>query len=111
MRLLKGVPAEKRTARFRCVLALTHVAKSVESASPVCLAEESEFAIELFEGVCEGHIAFALSGKGGFGYDPLFIPVGHQQSFAQLGKDVKNQLSHRARALGKLRERLRGKNK
>jgi XTP/dITP diphosphohydrolase len=54
--------------------------------------------------VCEGRIAFEPRGKGGFGYDPLFLPVGHGQSFAVLIADVKNQISHRAQALEKLKK-------
>jgi len=110
LRLLRDVPAAKRTARFRCVLALTHVpAVSVESASSVCLADEVELRTELFDGACEGHIAFGPTGNRGFGYDPLFIPAGYHQSFAELGDEVKNQMSHRARALTRLSERLLGK--
>jgi XTP/dITP diphosphohydrolase len=104
LRLLQDVPKEKRTARFRCVLALTPVLGSkVESASPVCYADEFEMQTQLFEGACEGRILFAASGRGGFGYDPLFVPDGFDQSFAELGEDVKNRLSHRARALAKLK--------
>jgi len=107
LRLLKDVPLERRTARFRCVLALTPlIAQSRESASPVCSADEFELRTELFDGACEGRIAFAPSGGGGFGYDPLFIPSGHQQGFAELGEAIKNEMSHRARALSKLKERL-----
>jgi XTP/dITP diphosphohydrolase len=61
---------------------------------------------ELFEGVCEGRIALEPSGRGGFGYDPLFVPEGCQESFAELGAEVKNRLSHRARALAQLKERF-----
>ena len=86
LRLLKDVPPEKRTAWFRCVIAL------VEVQSP-----------QLFDGVCEGRIIFAPRGKNGFGYDPLFVPVGFEQTFAELGEDVKNKLSHRAKALEKLK--------
>ncbi|HWF18228.1 MAG TPA: non-canonical purine NTP pyrophosphatase [Verrucomicrobiae bacterium] len=107
LRLLKDVPAERRTARFRCVLALTPVSESSsENASPVCSANEAELQTQLFDGACEGHIAFGPSGKGGFGYDPLFIPEGHEQSFAELGEATKNQLSHRSKALAKLRNYL-----
>ena len=104
LRLLKDVPLEKRTARFHCVLALTPVlSERTESASPVCYADEFEMQTELFDGVCEGRIAFAPRGKSGFGYDPFFVPVGFEQTFAELGEDVKNKLSHRARALEKLK--------
>ncbi len=107
LRLLKDVPSEKRTARFRCVLALTPVAspdgQSKTSSSPVCFADEFEMQTELFDGACEGRIDFAPRGAGGFGYDPLFIPEGFQQSFAELGEEVKNGLSHRSKALAKLK--------
>jgi XTP/dITP diphosphohydrolase len=87
LRLLEGIPPEKRAARFRCVLAL---------AAP-------DQATLLFEGSCEGRITGVLSGAGGFGYDPLFVPDGCAQTFAELGEDVKNTISHRARALAQLR--------
>jgi XTP/dITP diphosphohydrolase len=87
LRVLRDVPAEKRTARFRCVLALT-TGKSVE----------------VFDDACEGTIVTHPSGSGGFGYDPVFVPNGYSQTFAELGEDVKNTISHRARALQKLRE-------
>jgi XTP/dITP diphosphohydrolase len=107
LRLLKDVSVEKRTARFRCVLALTPVLeRSATSASPVCAADEFELQMELFDGACEGRIGYAPAGQGGFGYDPLFIPSGWKQSFGELGEDVKNLISHRARALAELRERL-----
>ena len=93
LRLLAGVPRANRTARFRCVLALVEVNRAVPLLTP-----------QLFEGVCEGWIDFAPRGNGGFGYDPLFIPIGRDQSFAELGEDVKNGLSHRAKALARLRE-------
>jgi XTP/dITP diphosphohydrolase len=60
----------------------------------------------MFAGTCEGHIALAPSGGGGFGYDPLFVPDGHAVSFAELGESVKNRLSHRARALAALQARF-----
>ena len=113
LRLLKDVPREKRTARFRCVIALTPVeletqnAKPETSSSPVCYADELELVTEIFDGACEGRIEFAPRGKGGFGYDPLFIPNGFEQSFAELGEDIKNRLSHRSNALAKLKQRLK----
>ena len=104
LRRLKDVPAEKRTARFRCVLALTPViCDRAKSASPVCYADESELQTRLFGGTCEGRIGFAPRGQNGFGYDPLFVPDGFDQTFAELGDEVKNRLSHRAQALAKLR--------
>jgi len=112
LRLLKDVPREKRTARFRCVIALTPVelgmrnAERGEPASPVCYADELEIVTEIFDGACEGRIESAPSGKGGFGYDPLFVPDGFEQSFAELGEEVKNRLSHRSKALAKLKAKL-----
>ena len=93
MRLMRDVPEGKRLARFRCVIALT----------PVSAADERELWTELFDGACEGRIAFVPGGAKGFGYDPFFIPDGFNQSFAELGEEVKNRLSHRAQALEKLR--------
>jgi len=121
LHLLKDVPKEKRTARFRCVLALTpaqhgtrntHLSSEAlakeehESSSPVCFADELEMQTEIFDGTCEGWMDLAPRGQGGFGYDPLFIPNGYQQSFAELGEEIKNQLSHRSKALAKLRAKL-----
>jgi len=107
LRLLRDVPAEKRTARFRCVIALAPVdPATISSASPVCYAP-GEIPVMIFNGACEGRIDFGPRGQGGFGYDPLFIPNGFDQSFAELGEATKNQLSHRAQALGKLQAWLR----
>ncbi|HRZ37727.1 MAG TPA: non-canonical purine NTP pyrophosphatase [Candidatus Paceibacterota bacterium] len=85
LRLLRGVPTPNRTARFRCVIALA----TVGQARP----------LRLFEGACEGMILDEPRGAHGFGYDPVFQPLGHTESFAELGEPVKNRISHRARAL------------
>jgi XTP/dITP diphosphohydrolase len=104
LRLLKDVPREQRTGRFRCVLALTPVLRAQrEPASPVCYADEFELQTELYEGTCEGRIGFEPRGDGGFGYDPLFFPAGFDRTFGELSETVKNSLSHRARALEQLR--------
>ena len=109
LRLLKDVPPERRAARFHCVIALTPLLpETTKNASPVCCADEFEMQTRLFDGMCEGRILFAPRGSNGFGYDPLFVPVGFEQTFAELGADVKNKLSHRAQALHKLREHLGG---
>ncbi len=94
LRLLQAVPPENRAARFRCVIAL------VEISPPAANAERN---LLLFEGACEGRIGLMPAGAGGFGYDPLFLPTGFAKSFAELGEAVKNQLSHRAQALTKLK--------
>ncbi|MGA9777453.1 MAG: non-canonical purine NTP pyrophosphatase [Verrucomicrobiia bacterium] len=108
LRLLKDIPSEKRTARFHCVIALTPVlSEKVEAASPVCYADEFEMQTKLFDGVCEGRILFTPRGQNGFGYDPLFVPVGFEETFAELGDEVKNKISHRSRALQKLQNSLR----
>ena len=100
IRLLKD--AEKRSARFRCVIALTPLdSKKIESASPVCYAADAQ--TQLFDGVCEGKIIFEPRGQNGFGYDPLFMPVGFDKTFAELGDEVKNKISHRSKALEKLK--------
>lgn len=60
----------------------------------------------LFEGIVKGRIAQHKQGTGGFGYDPVFIPEGYDQSFSELGVDLKNKISHRAIAIGKLADWL-----
>jgi XTP/dITP diphosphohydrolase len=104
LKLLQGVPIQRRTARFRCVIALTPVLRvSEKHRSPVCNADEFELATQIAEGVCEGRIGFEPKGQGGFGYDPLFVPEGFSETFAELSEEVKNGLSHRGRALAALK--------
>jgi len=99
LRLLSERRVDHPTARFRCVLALIQVTGG--NASPA-FSEPIHFS-----GACEGRIQTTASGSGGFGYDPLFIPEGHDRSFAELGEEIKNQLSHRAAALILLAEHLK----
>ena len=101
LRLLENIPAEKRTARFRCVIALVSL-EGDAAPSFDAIAKSAR----IFQGECEGRMGFAPKGAGGFGYDPLFVPTGYTQSFAELGEDVKNKLSHRAKALEELRNYL-----
>jgi XTP/dITP diphosphohydrolase len=104
LRLLAGVPAEKRTGRFRCSIAVAHVPKApLAGSSPVCLASEAELGVRVFEGACEGRMIGEPRGAHGFGYDPLFVPEGFDRTFAELGEAEKNRISHRSRALAKLR--------
>lgn len=77
-----------RSARFRCVIVVARQGEALAS----------------FHGTVEGTILDAPRGACGFGYDPLFVPDGHRETFAQLGAGIKNALSHRARALEQLRE-------
>jgi XTP/dITP diphosphohydrolase len=72
----------------------------------VAIATPSGEILNLSDGVCEGKIAFSPRGTGGFGYDPLFIPEGYDQTFAELPDTIKNLISHRARALLGTREFL-----
>lgn len=60
-----------------------------------------------FDGIVEGHIVPDKRGNGGFGYDPIFVPEGYDKTFAELGNEVKNGISHRARAVAKLVEFLK----
>jgi len=96
LRLLAGVPPERRSARFRCALALTPVLAG-RSAGEMAAATLD------FDGVCEGRLLDRPGVSGGFGYDPLFVPVGWDRPFSVLGAEVKNRISHRARALEALR--------
>ncbi len=85
-----------RKARFRTVIALI-IKKDVCPCGCTSIKQE-----HLFEGIVEGEITHERSGVGGFGYDPIFRPDGYDKTFAELGADIKNQISHRARATKKL---------
>ncbi len=85
---LADVRGKSRSARFRCVLSLA----------------KSGTVLASFHGAVEGTIINSEKGTLGFGYDPLFVPEGHCETFAQLGAEVKNALSHRARALESLKK-------
>ena len=89
---LNTVPASKRTARFRCVIVLA-------APDGTILGEA--------EGVCEGLIAQAPAGTGGFGYDPIFYLPSFQQTMAQLPPSQKHQISHRGRAMQQIEPQLR----
>ncbi|MEI6350345.1 MAG: RdgB/HAM1 family non-canonical purine NTP pyrophosphatase [Verrucomicrobiota bacterium] len=78
---LTGV--ELRSARFRCVIAVARNGQVLAS----------------FDGACEGEIIGEARGSAGFGYDPVFVPTGHSETFAEIGAELKNQMSHRAKAL------------
>jgi len=88
---LQGVPLDRRTARYRVVLAL--------------LEPDGRLAREphLEHGTCEGRIGFEPRGENGFGYDPYFIPAGHSLTLAELSPAAKHALSHRGQAARKLR--------
>lgn len=92
---------ENRTARFRTVIALI-LKKDVCPCGCTSIKQE-----HLFEGIVNGEITRERSGAEGFGYDPIFRPEGYDKTFAELGADIKNQISHRARATQKLAEYLK----
>lgn len=89
---------ENRRAQFRTVIALIEQ----KDGKPVA---------HTFEGKIEGHISNEKRGTSGFGYDPIFVPEGYEQSFAELGNEIKNKISHRARAVARLAEYLLGTGK
>lgn len=90
LKLLQGVPPEKRTARFRCVVAVATPDGRVETA----------------EGTCEGLIIDEPRGENGFGYDPLFWVSEYGKTFAELDGTTKNSISHRGQALQKVQSIL-----
>jgi len=97
LRHLAGVPWEKRTARFRAVVVLARPVTS--PLPPPLLGEGGKVQIEWAEGVVEGRIAFAPAGSGGFGYDPVFYLPDYKCTLAELPAEIKNRISHRARAV------------
>lgn len=90
IKLLEAMRGQSnRTARFRCVIALSRPNGQAQ----------------IVEGVCEGTISEEPKGRGGFGYDPLFIPKGYSMTFAEMDPDQKNSISHRGAALRLAREK------
>jgi XTP/dITP diphosphohydrolase len=85
-----GAKGDQRRARFRCVLAVARGGQVLAT----------------FDGVVEGKIAKRPRGSHGFGYDPIFIPNGFEETFAELPEEVKNNISHRAKAIRKLQAKL-----
>lgn len=91
VQVMAGVSEARRGAHFLCVLVLISGT-----------GEE-----QVFEGVCGGRLLHEPRGGGGFGYDPIFVPDGFDRTYAELGDDVKNRISHRARAWAQLTEWVR----
>ena len=85
--LLKNVPFENRTARFRCAAAMA-----------------GNGFTKVVSAKIEGHIILSPRGQSGFGYDPIFVPNGYDKTFAELGSNIKNRISHRARAFLQLKQ-------
>ncbi len=90
---MRDIPPQRRQAYFVCVL----------------LVIDPQGREHEFEGRCEGTLRDSAGGTGGFGYDPLFVPAGHIQTFAELSDADKNELSHRGRAWARLADWLRGR--
>jgi XTP/dITP diphosphohydrolase len=88
--LMQGIPSEKRSARFRCVVVLKDRSRE-----------------EWIEGVCEGVILNELLGDGGFGYDPVFFVPEMGKTFAEMTLEEKNNISHRGKAFRKMAELLK----
>lgn len=81
---LSGVDEKNRKAQFRTVVAMV-----------------SEKGVQTFEGICRGEILTEQRGDGGFGYDPVFRPAGYEQTFGELDTNIKNEISHRAKAIAR----------
>ena len=92
IRSLAGIPGSGRSARYRCVAAVAW------PGGPEVWAE----------GTCEGSLIAKLRGASGFGYDPIFVPAGWEETMAELTDQQKDRISHRGRALRELKDRLSG---
>jgi XTP/dITP diphosphohydrolase len=90
LKLMKKVPKEKRTAKFKCAIAIS----------------DGKTLFETAYGECEGLISEEEKGNYGFGYDPIFIPKGYKKTFAEMTPPQKNKISHRAKAVRKIKKIL-----
>ncbi len=90
LELLKEIPILKRSARFKCVIAIA--------------LPDGE--IKIVSGECKGVISLESKGNQGFGYDPIFIPDGYNKTFGELGNKIKDKISHRSKALSKAKKVL-----
>ena len=93
LELLKEVPEKERKAKFVCVIAVVY-------------PDGREFTAK---GSCAGRIAYEPAGEGGFGYDPLFIVKGHDKTFAEMEQELKNKISHRAKALENMKKEFKNR--
>lgn len=91
LKLLKSVPLKKRQARYRCYAALV----------------DGKRIVDVVSGSCDGVIALKPKGKNGFGYDPLFLIPRYGKTFGELSPEIKSKISHRARALKKIKPILK----
>ena len=104
----EGASDAERTTRLLVeLLIVPAVQRSARFVSAIAIGNSGGNILKVSVGTCDGHIDFAPRGSGGFGYDPVFIPNGYDKTFAELKSAIKNQISHRARALLDAREFLR----
>ncbi len=87
LKMLKGLPLRKRTAQYRCSVAIT----------------QPDGTTKVVRGHCRGYIGFERKGKTGFGYDPIFVMPRYSKTFAELGPHIKDKMSHRAMAMKQAR--------
>jgi XTP/dITP diphosphohydrolase len=88
LKLMKGIPTARRKAKFVCVISIAKDGK----------------VLDVVRGVCRGRIGFKSRGRAGFGYDPVFISPKYDRTFAELGTEIKNKISHRYQALKKAKK-------
>ena len=91
--------ADRRALLIAELAKTPHATRRARFVSVVAISDANGTVLNVSEGICEGTIISSPRGDGGFGYDPLFVPDGYSQTFAELSEDVKNRISHRARAL------------
>jgi len=91
LKLMEGIPIEKRGAKFICAVA-------------IAIHDNGE--VRIVSSECKGKIGFYPKGRCGFGYDPIFIPDGYNNTFGELSPKIKNEISHRAKAFRKAKEIL-----
>ena len=98
--------ADRRALLLSDLTRIGDAARRARFFSVVAIARADGEILSVSEGICDGTITFAPRGSGGFGYDPLFVPDGYDQAFAELPDTVKNRISHRALALMRTKEFL-----
>jgi XTP/dITP diphosphohydrolase len=94
LNLLSDIPLDKRAAQFKCLVVLA----------------KGDNILATAEGVSKGRLTYSPSGEHGFGYDPIFIPQGYDKTFAEIGPEIKDKISHRFIAFSKMAEIIKEKN-
>lgn len=103
LKALTQCPVQERTARFVCCMALAGWPFFVSPPT-----SDEPLVIHVCQAKCEGLIGYEPRGENGFGYDPVFVPIGYHNTFGELPAAVKNVISHRAQALAAMRDFLNG---